>query len=56
MTVMPVISHKTLFYSLSTYGVNLDEFMFLGVQHRIQKNHIRVEMRPIHLKDSVSVP
>ena len=37
LTEMPVISHKTLFYSLSTYGVNLDEFMFLGVQHRIQK-------------------
>ena len=36
MIVMPVISHKTLFYSLSTYGVNLDEFMFLGNQPRIQ--------------------
>ena len=41
MTVMSVISHKTLFYSLSTYGVNLDEFMFLGVQHRIQKTIFR---------------
>ena len=41
MAVMSVISHKTLFHSLSTYGVNLDEFMFLGVQHRIQKTIFR---------------
>ena len=53
MTVMPVISHKTLFYSLSTYGVNLDEFMFLSNQPRDSKHHIRVEMLPIHLKDTV---
>ena len=38
MIVLHVKSHETLFYSLSTYGVNLDEFMFLGNQPRIQKN------------------
>ena len=55
MTVMSVISHKTLFYSLSAYGVNLDEFVS-GRPTSDSKNRIRVEMRPIRLKDSVSVP
>ena len=47
-------TNLTLFYSLSTHEVNLDEFMFLGNQATSDSKHyIRVEMRPIHLKDSV---